>query len=207
MTAHERDIAHKRAVRALYVKAAQSLIKENVTEARIPHLSADQVYIFGEYRRKIAQIDKEMAVKMPTELVLQRLAWEDEVFNERQRLLKESIPIMRKIARERKKVVTSKKFDKHAERYLKAVEEDDNVLLLADEVLSQPSSYTGSAYEADCMLLQDDGIVEEIVTGALGRPSAALNNKLSTAIKTGSAIHDVPIEDTQLLPAVPTQLP
>jgi len=205
MTACETDIAHKRAVRALYVKAAQSLIKENVAEARNPYLSADQVYILGEYRRKIAQIDKEMAVKMPTELVLQRLAWEDEAFNERQRLLKESIPIMRKIARERKKVVTSKKFDKYTERYLKAVEEGDNVLLLADEVVSQPSSYT-SAYEADCMLQHDD-IVEEIVTGALGRPSTALNNKLSTAIKTGSAIRDVPIEDTQLLPAVPTQLP
>jgi len=205
MTDYETDIAHKRAVRALYVKSAQSLIKENITEARNPHLSADQVYILGEYRRKIAQIDKEMAIKMPTELVLQRLAWEDEAFNERQRLLKESTPIMKKIARQRKKVATSKAFDKHTERYLKAVEEDDNVLLLADEVVSQPSAYT-SAYEAD-RLLEEDNIVEEFVTGALGRPSMALNNKLITAIKTRSAIRDVPIEDTQLLPTVPMHLP
>jgi len=201
MTASKTDIAHERAVRALYVKAAQSLIKENVSETRNPRLSTDQVCMLEEYQRKIAEIDRKIKVKMPTELVLQRLVLENEAFNERRRLLKESTPIMKKITQEREKVASAKKFGNHTERYLNAVEEDDNILLFADEVVSQPSSYT-SAHEA-----QDDDIVEEIVTGALGRPSEALNNKLITAIKTRSAICDVPIEDTQLLPAVPTHLP
>jgi len=197
MTHYEKDIAHKNAVRALYMKAAQGLIKDNVSETRNPHLSADQVSMLAEYQRKIAEIDREIKIKMPTELVLQRLAWEDEAFNERQRLLEKSVPTMKKITQQNR-VAISKKFGKHIERYLNSVEEDDNVLLLADEVVSQPSSY-----EAD----RDDGIIEQIVTGALGRPSAALNNKLITAIKTCSTIRDFPIEDTQLLPAVPTHLP
>ena len=204
MTDCEKDVTHIRAVRALYLKAAQNLIKENVTETRNPSMSADQVCVLAEYQRKIADIDRELAAKIPTEIVLRKLELENEAVNERERLWKESLPIMRKITQQQKKIALHKKFSKYTERYIKAMEDADSMLQCADEIVSQPSSYS-STNETDREL--SDDVVEEIVTGALGRPSTALNKKLVTAIKTNTAVNDVPLEDTKLLPDVPTHLP
>jgi len=199
MTDCETDVTYKRTMRGIYVKAAQSVIRKNVTGTRTPQLSVDHVNELAEYQRKIAQIDRELQIKVPTQLVLRRLEWEEEALNERRRLLKMSIPTMKRVVQHQKQIAAEMKLGKHTDRYLNAVESADSVLLFADEVVSQPSSYT-SLNEHDHQVAHAS-ILEEIITGALGRPSQTLNTQIVEAINTGTAVDNVPIEDT--LPMVP----
>jgi len=200
----ETDVTYKRTMRGIYVKAAQSLIRTNVSETPTPRLSAEQVCELTEYQTKIAKIDRELQIKAPTELVLRRLEWEEEALHERRRLLKVSIPTMKRVAQHQKQLAAEKKLRKCTNGYLNAVDSGDSVLLFADEVVSQPSSYTSISDQNQPVVHAD--IVDEIVTGALGRSSEALSTRLITAINTGTAVNNVPIEDTQMLPDVPTHL-
>lgn len=111
---------------------------------------------------------------------------------------------MKRVAQHQKQLAAEKKLRKCTNGYLNAVDSGDSVLLFADEVVSQPSSYTSISDQNQPVVHAD--IVDEIVTGALGRSSEALSTRLITAINTGTAVNNVPIEDTQMLPDVPTHL-
>lgn len=202
------DLSLRRTARRLHVRAAQELLRTRIIDEKRYHLSPEDVEMISIHQQRIANIDQELKLRAPSVLVSQRLRLEGEALKERKRFLDECGPQLKDIIRgqkDLKKSTNYKKLSRRTDQYLKSVEDADSVLLLADEIVTQPLTYN-QEFSCDFDSSNTD-ILNEIVTSALGKSSSEFQDKLQKALTNKTGVDDVLSAENLSFPNVPKDKP
>ena len=184
--------------RSLIVKAGRDLLHKRYSQDT-PYLSAEDVHTIRQYRKRVSDIDKELAIIRPTVSTLNRLKWVKMAQDQRKHMVRMVVPMLEDMNKEHKAFKKTKgyrDFGKQTDKMCTSFDDLEYVSLVADDITSQSDFLFGETQP-------NDDIFDEMVTKDLGHHCRAYKKQLLE----GEGVHvNVIQEERELcLPEVPVE--